>query len=153
MLEEHPKAPHSSGDLNPGRRMHQQAVDLVEALNQMEDERLENWKWQSFVGEENALEALYQEAPDTPSKRCLVKVSQRGAHAAGRGWMIGIRALLQSDSLRCSPVCACPAAGHQAGDQDAGDERQGRAAARRRGAARALGVCQLAQEPHAGESS
>ena len=83
MLEEHPKAPHSSGDLNPGRRMHQQAVDLVGALNRKEDERLESWKWQSCVGEENALEALYQEAPDTPSKRCLVKVSRGGTRLVG----------------------------------------------------------------------
>jgi hypothetical protein len=42
-------------------------------------------------------------------------------------------------------------AGDQAGDQDAGDECQGRAAARRRGPARALHLCRLPQEPHPGE--
>ena len=43
-------------------------------LNELDEERLDKWRWQAFVGEEASLESLYQEAPDTPSKRCLTKV-------------------------------------------------------------------------------
>ena len=43
-------------------------------LNELDEERLDKWRWQAFVGEEASLDSLYQEAPDTASKRCLTKV-------------------------------------------------------------------------------
>jgi hypothetical protein len=43
-------------------------------LTELDEERLDKWRWQAFVGEEASLDSLYQEAPDTPIKRCLTKV-------------------------------------------------------------------------------
>jgi hypothetical protein len=50
----------------------------LQVLTDLEEGRLDRWRWQAFVGEEAALEELYQEAPDTPSKRSLAKVGTRG---------------------------------------------------------------------------
>lgn len=50
----------------------------VQVLNEVEVDRLDRWRWQAYVGEEAALDVLYQETPDTPSKRCLAKVGCRG---------------------------------------------------------------------------
>lgn len=57
-------------------------------LDELERDRLDQWRWQSFVGEEAALECLYTEAPDTASKRCLSKVCAVHSCRAGggRGW-------------------------------------------------------------------
>ena len=46
----------------------------LQVLNELGEDRLDKWRWQAFVGEEASLDILYQEAPDTPSRRCLTKV-------------------------------------------------------------------------------
>ncbi|EFN56001.1 hypothetical protein CHLNCDRAFT_145389 [Chlorella variabilis] len=79
VLDEHRKPPVSAADTNPGRRMHKQAAELLEVLNEVEVDRLDRWRWQAYVGEEAALDVLYQETPDTPSKRCLAKVVKQVA--------------------------------------------------------------------------
>ena len=48
-----------------------------QVLEELERDRLDQWRWQSFVGEEAALECLYAEAPDTTCKRCLSKVGMQ----------------------------------------------------------------------------
>lgn len=57
----------------------------AQVLDALDSERLDQWRWQSFVGEEAALEGLYAEAPDTPLKRCITKAR------AGRGGALGVR--------------------------------------------------------------
>ena len=63
-----------------------------QVLHQVDEERLDKWRWQAFVGEEASLDILFQEAPDTPSNRCLTKVGApdsllyRGADVA-LGWL------------------------------------------------------------------
>ena len=65
--------------------MHEAAVNLLDVLAQVESERLDQWRWQSFVGEEAALEVLFAESPDSPSKRCLSKARLPACMAGGEG--------------------------------------------------------------------
>ena len=63
-------------------------------LDQVERDRLDQWRWQSFVGEEAALECLYAEAPDTTAKRCLSKVR------VGSGGWSAVRGQANSEGSR-----------------------------------------------------
>lgn len=136
--------------------------------------------WRAFIGEEAALEVLHAETPDSPSKRCILKArGRREPGSWGTHVRAGRRALrMQSPSADArgfqalkthSPVggfgaCLGPllpstpsapagrllTAGHQAGGEDAADERQDGSAAWRGGPACALRLCGLPQEPHLG---
>lgn len=99
MLEVHTKPPHSEADTHSGRRMHGVAAELLAVLGEVEAERLDQWRWQSFVGEEAALEVLFAESPDTPAKRCLVKVC-----GVCLGWA-GLAGVLRVQAKACLPCC------------------------------------------------
>ncbi|PSC69540.1 Callose synthase 5 [Micractinium conductrix] len=74
VLDEHKRAPRTAADTNKGRQMHHHAQHLLQVLAEVEKDKLEEWRWNAFVGEEQALDGLYAEAPDTPAKRCILKV-------------------------------------------------------------------------------